>query len=156
MPKWLKILLAVTAGGCVLFGIGTAVVVHWFKSNMGTWAEAAKTSAAEGTAFGKGQPSSACLDEAVRRLRAKSSFNDELAHKFFLRGGLAAASEPAGFCTDVPPKSEIMKSVSWALQACTQLQMSGDQACSRLVQGVQEHCHEGPLKLPPQAQPSGG
>ena len=105
MPKWLKVVLGVTAGLCVVSSIGVAVAVHWFKSNIGGWTESAKISAAEGTAFGQGQPNSVCLPEAARRLRAKSGFSDELSHKFFLRGCLDAAVEPPDFCSKVPAKS---------------------------------------------------
>jgi hypothetical protein len=148
MPKWLKIMILVAIGGCVVFGAGSALAYRWFKGNLAGWSESAKVQGDAGAAFGKGKASDACVAEAVRQLRISNSFSDELAHKFFLKACLGAATQPAGWCDDVPDKSELLGSVSWSLKKCTEVDMLNDQTCNRLMQTIQEHCHPVKSKAP--------
>ncbi len=149
MSKGLKVALILIAGSVVAVAVLGAVAVIWFKRNMGSFVESGKQGTAEGRAYGAQHAAADCLSESIVRLRATHSFADELTHRFFLRACLDVAAGPE-FCQGVPSKGAILDSVKWSLSECTRLGAAPGEAvaqeCTRVIQGAQEHCHEGRSK----------
>ena len=133
-------ILTMIAVVSALFAIGGYL---WFQNNKNQLKEHWDKAAAEGQLYGNGKPSNECIAEAMRRLKSAGGFDlrQELSNKSFLHSCLAVAVEPADFCKGVPPKSEIMKSVSWILATCESAG-SHAQACGRLVKAILEHCEK--------------
>lgn len=145
MPTWLKVVLAVVGlgvAGLVALGVGGYL---WLQKNKGALAETGKKAVDEGRAFGHGQAAPACIQQALRQNDTDPGFVREVAHGLFLRACLAAAAEGSLDCTKVPRRDQLMASATWAVAECAALGRTNDQACGRLMQRVQEHCHDGPL-----------
>jgi hypothetical protein len=142
MPKWLKVLLVV---GGVLLALTAMCIgggVYWFQSNKDQFLAVGNQAKAEGQKFGGKSDDTGCVREALSRLDAASGMMNEVRHKVFLSACLEAAGATPGFCEGVPSRDELMSSVTWALQVCGEYEAKDPQACGRLVQEVQGHCHE--------------
>jgi len=119
----------------------------WFQKNEQQLKEHTKElmekATAEGAFFGNEKISYVCMVEAMRRVKSVDNFDlwQQISTQSFLRSCLVAALEPADFCARVPPKSEIMQSVSWSLVTCESAGSPG-QPCGRLVRVIQEHCEK--------------
>lgn len=143
MSTAVKIILAVLGVGAALVAALVVAGYLWFQRNKDDLKRVGEEQLAAGSEFGRGRASPECVGEAIRRMDESSGLFQEVGHKLFLRACLGTADQPADFCEGVPPKSEIMQSVKYALGACAALGRPGDQPCTRLVQAVQEQCHGG-------------
>lgn len=140
MPTWLKVVLGIVVGGFLLCGLGVGGVVWWFDQNKGELKARGEAAMAEGKAFAEGKLAEECVTEALRRNQQDDGIVAGATHKMFLKACLSAAEVPEDFCASVPPRDEIMASATWALDACAERGLPGDQPCTRLVAAVQEHC----------------
>lgn len=110
------------------------------------WADSARAegerTTAEADQFAAGRDQSACLDEGLRRDDAcgQNAVMCEAQVGVFTQRCLDQAAPVVGFCTGVPPTTEIMQSVRWGIERCTALGREGSQPCGRLMQTVQRHC----------------
>lgn len=144
-----KILAALAA--VVVFGLGAALVggFFWLQSHSEELAVQGKAALRAGHEFGRGKEAPACVDEALGRLGGSPGIVAEATNKVWLAACLKSARVPAGYCDDVPPRNEIMRSATWALERCAELGRE-DQPCTRLVGAIQERC----LAAPDPAAPS--
>jgi hypothetical protein len=142
MPTWLKVVLVIVAVGLLgLMAIGFAGY-SWMKSNKDRFLEIGKRAKADAARFAATHDGEQCLQEALRRIDQAKGIMAQAELKVFLSLCLDEARESPGMCDGVPPDGEIMRSVAWAADKCTQLGRSGDQRCKGLVTGIQKHCDE--------------
>lgn len=145
MTKPLKIALIVLACVVVFCSGVVGVGYYWIKTNgkqyFNEMAKSADKTIGEGREFGVSTDNDECLKEALRRFKKEDSFTSNLDADFFLLGCLESSKATATFCKDVPPKSEIIKSVQWQIQKCKEL---GDNSrtCQQLFATVQRHCED--------------
>lgn len=143
MSKAMKIILIVSA--CLLVtcsgiaGLGYYWMQTSGKQYFNQMTEAAKQTTVEGAKFGQTTDQNGCVKEALKRLNADNSFNGQLNANFFLEGCLRTSAPVDGFCDGVPDKGEIIKTSTWAVQRCKDLESVG-QGCSQLMQTVQRNC----------------
>lgn len=134
------------ASGCgcaLLVAAACAIGVYvWAQSAMGELREEGRVVMAEAEEFGRGRPSSACMDEAFSRLDACDGVMCEATTGAWLEACLCASTRPTGFCDGVPPESEIMASARYRIAACRARGARDEQACGRLLASVQRVCAE--------------
>jgi hypothetical protein len=141
MPRWLKVILIVVGSGLVLLGLGVGAVVWWLQSHREELLASGKRAENEGQAFAQGKDSNGCLHEAVARLSTTSGISQEVTLRIFLTACLKAVPHEPALCVGVPEESEIMQTVAWRVQTCKDQGKAGDDACARLMAGVQSACH---------------
>ena len=140
MPAWLKIVLIVI-GIFVLIIIGFGVVGFvYFNQHKEEWMKAGAAAKQEGEAFAAGKDGSQCVDEGVRRLGTCAGLSCEITARAFVQACMAKAAPAPQLCTNVPRRSEIIRSAKWAIDECTRRGLSGNQPCGRLMQEVQHYC----------------
>ncbi|MBO0725781.1 MAG: hypothetical protein J2P52_09295 [Blastocatellia bacterium] len=142
MSKTLAIILSVIGG---LFLLGILVVggfVYWFYQNKGKLIQAAQNIEKEAREFGAKTNSEGCLNEALSRHKRDKSFTGRISTQGFLTVCLQASEASPGFCEDVPPQKEIMKSANWMLKKCAGAGMQNDQGCQQIFGVVQTYCHK--------------
>jgi hypothetical protein len=140
MPKVVKVLLLLAAGGLVFLGalgIGGAL---WWKNNKARLMEGSAKAMEEGEAFGATHSDAECLDEAFRRLPDVDGLTGEVKNNLFFDACLKKGRETPGFCQDVPKPGDILGSVKWQLATCARRHHINDQRCSRALNPVQKHC----------------
>lgn len=139
MPWWAGLLIAFG----VLALLGLAVVggvTWWFMSNKDRIVSESKDTMAEAQAYAASHDQNACVDEGLRKVAKCDGFVCEAQTKIFTTMCLQEAQRTPGFCDDVPPPSEIMKTSRWVVAECERRGKPGNQRCSRLVQAVPEVC----------------
>lgn len=128
----------------LLAGVGTCSAgVIWLQTNREALTETAKTAIRDGARFGDGTDAAGCLATALQQLDGADGLVAESANKVWLEACLRSATVPAAFCSDIPPRNEIMASATWAIALCDQQGRAGSQTCARLVGAVQERCLAG-------------
>ena len=137
----LKIVGIVVAVIVVLGGVTCGGAYLWFRQNSERLATEGKAAMDEGKNFGTGKSAQVCVDEALRRLTGDLGIIGEAQNKVFFESCLKVATLPEGFCKDIPPRSEIMRTATWAVARCASLSRS-DQPCTRLVGAIQERCQK--------------
>lgn len=135
-----KVAIAVVGVLVLVVGGTCAGVALWLNANADDLQAKGKVIMQEGAAFGRGKPARACVDEGLRRLPNLDGIMAEATNKVFVESCLKTATVDAAFCAGVPPRDEIMKSATWAVELCAALGKAGDQSCSRLVGAIQERC----------------
>ena len=140
--RWWLVLLVVL--GVAVLGIGLVVggIVWWVHANkdrLVAMGREAETSAAE---FAASHDQDACVGEGLKKTDACDGIMCEAQTKIFLEKCIQRATPTPGFCEDVPPSSEIMKTVSWVQEQCRRRgRPADDQRCTRLMQGIPPACH---------------
>ena len=141
MKPWQKLALILGGSAVVSTGVLGVLGYHFIWKKKDQFIAASVEAGERGTAFGKGKPRGACVDEAMRRLKIESGIPEESFIRLALSTCLDAA-DPDDTCEGVPPSSELMRSVAWAIAQCDARKMHGDQACTRVIGEVQEHCEK--------------
>ena len=95
-----------------------------------------------GRAFGNHRASAACLSESFARLDHKSGLIEDALTGVFLKSCLATADRDPSLCAGVPAASEILASVQWRMAECSRNGRPDDQRCARLLEAIQDHCHQ--------------
>jgi hypothetical protein len=140
MPRWAEILLVILAV-FVLVTIAIGVGGYFFVSrHKDAWVAEAKKVAEEGKTFGAGKEGSQCLDEALRRLKDCNGIICEARVRLFLSSCLPSAGPSPELCTNAPPRSQIVRSATWAVNECGRRGMSASQPCTRLMQETLKYC----------------
>ena len=140
MPAWLKIVLIVI-GVFVLIVIGFGVVGFvYFNQHKEEWMKAGAAAKKEGDAFAAGKDGAQCVDEGLRRLNTCSGLSCEITVRAFVQACMSKATPSPQLCTNVPKRSEIIRSAKWAIDECSRRGMQGNQPCGRLMQEVQRYC----------------
>ncbi|MBO0859544.1 MAG: hypothetical protein J2P21_13880 [Chloracidobacterium sp.] len=142
MSKTLAIILSVIGG---LFLLGLLVVggfVYWFYHNKGKLIQAAVNIEKEAREFGAKTNSDGCLNEALSRHKRDESFTGRISTQIFLTFFPQASEASPGFCDDVPPQREIIKTANWVLKKCAGAGMHNDQSCQQIFGVIQTYCHK--------------
>lgn len=124
-------------GLLILLVVGIGV---FFTMNQDKLKEAGLRAKAEGAAFGANNTQKACIDKAVSKVDT-SGFMEEVVNRLFLSECLNKAQPTADLCTGVPQESSILETASWRVQFCAASGKEGNQACARVLEAVQDHCH---------------
>jgi hypothetical protein len=115
MPTWLKVVLIVV-GVIVLGGAAAGFGVYlWWQQHGRAMLADSRAAIGEGTTFGVGKEPSACVDEAVVRVKG-AGVTEAVRVRLFLTSCLKAAKPVAGFCDDVPAKTDQIRTASWQLK----------------------------------------
>ncbi len=120
----------------VIVGIGIYVGAKYSKELLGN----SKAALLEGTEFGKQTDNNGCVKEAILRHKKAPGFQAAIANNLFLRGCLETSQPSEGFCDNVPPANEIMKSVQWQLQKCKEADIPNNYG-AQLFGQIQQYCH---------------
>ena len=143
MPGWLKALLAV-AIIVVMLVVGVIVGgVVWWSRNKDKLMGRAKEVMTEGREFGRSTDNQGCVDETVARYKKEPGFTTVISNAIFTRACLEASRPTPGFCSEVPRKTEFMKSAEWRASQCRRVDLSSDKYCQQLFEPVQEFCEKG-------------
>lgn len=108
MKTWLKVVLIVA--GVIVLG-GAAFGVYIWQYGPALLADA-RAAIGDGAKFGVGEERPACVDEAVARVK-NARYTEAIKVQLFLTGCLQAAKPTAGFCDNVPAKTDLIKTKSW-------------------------------------------
>ena len=135
MPSWLKILLIVLGVIVVVIG-GLSLGIYVWWQNQGA---ALMSSIGEGTTFGRNKDRTACVDEAVVRIKKEGGFTGAVKIQLFLGECLKAARPVPGFCDDVPAQGEILKTVTWIQELSRKYALSGTYETG-LLSEIQKIC----------------
>ena len=130
--RW-KIFIAIVIGLFLLVSVVTGTRVYWLVQHLDEYTEA-------GARFGKGKDNAACLQEALSQFKRDNSLGGALAARTFLESCLEASQPTQGFCDNAPHEAEIMKTIVWIRNQCSQAGMAGDSNCQKFFTRVQEYC----------------
>ena len=124
----------------VIFVFVGAVVggyLYWLKQNKAGLQQARDA----GLRLGKTMDDNGCWQEAVKRQKDTKDFGASLKNNSFLLACLAAASNPPNFCDGVPLPGQMIDSITWTSQRCSQLDLSQSD-CQGLLRTLQTYCSE--------------
>lgn len=107
--------------------------------------ETAKSSANEGTAFGRTTDENGCLLEAVNRLNIENSISDKAKIHLFLAYCIRTSKPSAGFCSNIPARTAIIDTAKWAQKRCNDIG-SKNEDCVEIMSTVQRVCTEESVK----------
>ena len=146
MPGWLKALLIVAVVIVVLVvGVIVAGAV-WWSRNKDALMDRAKEVVAEGREFGRNSDNQGCVDESISRYKKEPGFGTAISTSIFMRTCLEASRATPGFCSDVPRKTEFIKSAEWRTSQCRRVDLSSDRYCPQMFEPVQEFCERASSK----------
>jgi hypothetical protein len=133
-----KSLLIVAAVVLLIAGGTTLAYQIWWRT------KGAEVVAAlgDGTRFGTGKDSQACVTEAVLRVKRSDSrigFTDQIKNELFLDECLKVATPVAGFCINVPSKADAATSAAWRAQMGSKYGLQGTLR-QGLVTEIQSFC----------------
>jgi hypothetical protein len=143
MPGWLKALLIVAIIVVLLIVGLIGAGVFWWMRNKDALMARAKEVVTEAKDFGSHTDNQGCVDGSISRYKKDPGFSSAISNSVFMRTCLDASKPTPGFCSDVPRKTEFMKSAEWRRDQCKRIDLSKDNYCQQLFQPVQEFC-EGP------------
>jgi hypothetical protein len=130
--------------GCIVMLVVAAIAafagMRWLNANKGRLRAQADQARAEGREHGRSATASACVAKAMETYRGDMSFIGEARARVWLTGCLETSTPEDAFCAQVPPKDEIMRTVTWRLGECSRLGLDADKGCTRILQGVQSYC----------------
>jgi hypothetical protein len=140
MSSFIKAILVV-AGICFFLVVAAGVGGYlWIKHNKAALIGSAKAVLEEGKHFGAATDSNGCLTEAVNRLKKDDGIKSQIKIGLFLRSCLNTGKPSDGFCNEVPPEMEIIKSAAWRIQMCRKYGLKDSHHI--LFQNVQKYCEE--------------
>ena len=132
----LSLLVALVIGGGV----------YWWSKNkeqvLGRFMEERK----EWAAFGKSTDNDGCFAESLQRHDSCATLPCHIENSLFLLECLNESTPTPAFCDDVPAKTEFVKTVTWRLSRCSEIEREGNY-CSQLFGVLQRFC--GPLDREP-------
>ncbi len=142
-----KIIIVVGLGFSLLMAVGIGGGVYWWSKNKdqilgqfedhvrGQFTEKRK----EWVAFGRSTDNEGCFAESLRQHDTCGTFPCHLKNNLFLFQCLEASIPTPGFCDDVPPKAEFMKTVTWRVSECFEVEREGSY-CNELFGTLQKFC----------------
>src|SRR2546423_14245438 len=132
MPTWAKIILTVVAILIALLIGAGFVTYNWMTKNKAHFVAIRK----DGIAFGGGKDCAQCADAALARL--SGGMKSQIEARLFMEGCLTTATKSDALCEGAPPKSEIMRTATWAVEQCRKHGKLGDQGCTQVFQSAAE------------------
>lgn len=134
--RWLIVIAIAVALAVVL---GAVAGVRFFRTQAAGARDRATAAQAEGRAFGQGKKEIECLRAGLDRDSRMSTLVEHIGAQMFLAGCFESAERSPGFCADVPPQSELMRTTQWRLSLC-ESRGRNDPYCGPLLAAVQRHC----------------
>jgi hypothetical protein len=143
--------LLIGCGSVVLLGIAAVVAVTlWFRSHGDELRAQGKAAQAAGAKAGAALMDGQCVDAALADYAKDRGMFNAVQARVWLAGCLGTARPTEGFCTGVPPESEIMRSATWRVARCDAHHLGGDSTCPNILAEWQQHCDKlGPRPMPP-------
>jgi hypothetical protein len=115
MSTWLR-RESVVIGVIVLGGAAVALgTFFWWQQHGQPMLAESKAAIGDGAKFGDGKDARACVDEAVARVKS-AGYTGAVTARLFLTSCLKVAKPVAGFCDDVPAKTDQVRTASWQLK----------------------------------------
>jgi hypothetical protein len=143
MPLWLRAILIIMLIGALLVAVAGVIGYRWWTNNKDHLLQQAKSAQADGAAFGQGKEVTACIDEGIRQVQECGGLPCEIKVRLFLDGCMTSASNTRDYCASIPPRSAFLKRAQWTLEECGRRNLTTDQRCNRVMQGVGGICdHE--------------
>ena len=143
MPLWLRIILIIMLIGVLVVVAAGMIGYRWWTNNKEQLLQQAKNAQGEGEAFGSGKPVAVCIDEGLRQVQECGGLPCEIKVRLFLDGCMRSAANTREYCGTVPPRTEFLKRAQWSIDECGRRNLSTDQRCNRVMQGVGGVCdHE--------------
>src|SRR5262245_45467371 len=136
-----KIVLIVIAAVFIIGGAGAGGAWWWWQHGSAEFKEGFNQAYFQGQERGAATDESACLSEAVSRLRSEPepSMLQVIRDNLELSGCLEASRAVVTFCDGVPPKDELLSTVSWATHACTSRNVDSSK-CGQTMKQVVDYC----------------
>lgn len=127
--------VVVCVGGVVAGGL-------WIKKQAPGLMEDVREMEREARAFGASHAQAECFPEALRRGAPCGQFDLRCIARTntFLNVCLRAAPASPGYCDQVPPVDDVMRSVRWRADFCAAQGRANDQRCTNLLSAVQSYC----------------
>lgn len=130
--------------GCsvlLVLGAAAAVAIGWLlKSKSRDFVAKGKAMRSEGAQFGRDLSESQCLAEAMARYRKSTGMVSGIRQAVWLGACLETSAIDTGFCANVPPEDELVRTVAWRVARCADLGFSGDSTCPNILAEVQRYC----------------
>jgi hypothetical protein len=136
----MKTLLIVAAALCLVLAGAFLAARSWWANNSERLKASATQAQADGEAFGRSSDNAGCVTAGFDRYRAAPGMTGAITTRLYMGSCLRQSQPTPGFCADVPPRNEILKSGVWAGKECAAIS-AGDSHCSNLVAEIQEYCH---------------
>ena len=142
MPGWAKVLLIIAV--VVILGIVGVVGagVYWWSQNKDALLAKGKAVVQEGTDAGHQTDNQGCVDRGLERYKKEPGFANGISSSVFLQSCLRVSRPTPDFCTDVPARTEFVKTAEWELAKCRDAGLGEDQYCRQLFASVQKFCEE--------------
>lgn len=99
-----------------------------------------KSVQADAARFAAGKDTSACVDEAAARAKAEGPFTIGFPIRVFLTDCLRQSRYSDGFCDEVPPSFDVIKSVMWETELNERYALWGPLQTSVLAPEIQDFC----------------
>ncbi len=130
-------------GCCVLIVVGVAVIAGIFfyiRSHKDAIVAEVKELHSDGLRFGKDVAEPRCVDEAMSRYRSNAGMFGSVRTSLWLGGCLDTSALDSGFCADVPPENEMIRTGQWRAARCSAHGFAGDASCPNIFSTVQKYC----------------
>ena len=135
--KWLL-------GGCVVLlvicGVAVIFAVRWWSANKEQIRVKAEGTRNDGREFGRTSGDAGCVAKALDDYRTSLSILSEPRARIWLTGCFETSQPETAFCSEVPPTSEIGRTVAWRLSECSRHGLAADKSCTRILSEVQTYC----------------
>jgi hypothetical protein len=133
-----KAVALVVAAAAILSGVAWL----WWVQNSAEFLANGKAHFEQGRAAGRTLDESGCVARATGALagEAGSSLTAGIANSVGLSGCLEASRATAGFCDDIPLKTDIFGAAQWIASTCNQMGYAGNTSCTNLIQLLPAHC----------------
>jgi hypothetical protein len=140
MPVWLRIILIILLIVAMLCATAAVIGYRWWTNNKDQLLQQAKHAESDGETFGQGKQTAACIDEGLRQARDCPGLPCEIKVRLFLDGCMKTTTDTRDYCASIPARTEFIKRAQWTLDECGKRNLSTDQRCSRVMQGVGSIC----------------
>jgi len=142
--------LLIGCGSVALLGIGSFIAMAlWFRSHGDELMAQGQADQAAGAKAGAALMDGQCVDGALADYAKDRGMFNAVEARLWLTGCLGTARATQGFCTGVPPESEIIRSATWRVAQCDAHHLGGDSTCPNILAEVQKHCDAGGSKPTP-------
>jgi hypothetical protein len=134
-----KIILIIGLVLSCLVAVVIGAGVYWWSENKDQVLGQLMEEKEEWVAFGNSTDNDGCFAESLRRHDSCGTFPCHLENDLFLAQCLQESLPTPGFCDDVPAKTEFLKTVTWRVARCSEMERDGSY-CNQLVGVLQKFC----------------
>jgi hypothetical protein len=142
MSKTLKIVLIIIGASIILCGGAFGLGAHWLGANKDNLVNEGRAAMSDGSAFGMGSTSEACIEEALRRASTCEGILCGAQVELFAEGCFSAAPPTQAQCAGAPAATDIIQSTTWATQRCQSMGHRGNPHCPQILRTLQDRCQK--------------